>query len=64
MILESVTTPIVSLLTLKHNPLAEEMGNYVVFSRVDSQLTCMQNLFTVQFLNFVMNKKSKENYCL
>lgn len=34
MILESITTPISSLLTLKHNPLPEEMGNYVVFSHM------------------------------
>jgi len=62
--LQGATTPVPSLSTLKQNPLAGEMGNYAIFSHVDSQLNCMQNLFTVWFLNSVIYENSKENYCL
>lgn len=56
--LQSVTIPIPSLPTLKQNPLAQE--NYAIFSHVDSQSNCMQNFFTVWFLNFVICKNSKK----
>lgn len=46
--------PTPSLMTLKQNPLAKEIGNYAIFSHVDSQLNCMQNLFTAWFPNSVI----------